>query len=155
MFMHKKNSLKNVRYIILASTLIIAAMSGFSVAHAEQGSYVEAASAGNYTFQRFCSVCHGKDAKGDGLFAPNLDIPTPDLTLLTAANGNVFPWKRIYLSIDGSDKPIAHGTSQMPIWGEMFDMRNWNNEEVNAEVIVRGRIFELLLYLDSIQEPMN
>ncbi len=113
----------------------------------------ETISSGNRTYDRFCSVCHAANAKGNGPFTKNLVVTPPNLTTLAANNGGVFPWMEVYEIIDGDDKMRAHGSSEMPIWGEAFDLRNWGkgyNEY--ADVIVRGRIFELLVYLNYIQE---
>ena len=42
----------------------------------------------------------------------------------------------------------------MPEWNEVFDLRNWDSQDNDefAEEIVYGRIFVLLMYLNSIQE---
>lgn len=120
---------------------------------AESNTYEETISAGNRTFYRFCSVCHGNNAKGNGQYSENLKIIPPDLTLLSHNNNGEFPWIMMYQIIDGKDITIAHGTSEMPIWGELFDLSNWGKGSIeNSQVIVRGRIFELLVYLDYIQE---
>ncbi len=140
--------------IVISMALSMLALSN-PIVYAESDSYVNTVSAGGHTFKRFCSVCHGDDAKGDGSFANNLTIPPPDLTLLSSTNGNEFPWERVFLVVEGKNRLLAHGTSEMPIWGELFDLRYWNNKEENAEVIVRGRIFELLAYLNSIQDQSN
>ena len=107
--------------------------------------------AGNDTFYRFCSVCHGKDAQGNGPFASNLKVPPSDLTILNKKYES-FPWLYLYEVIDGKDID-EHGTKEMPIWGDIFDLSQWPNEYTGfSEVIVRGRIFELLVYLESIQK---
>ena len=65
----------------------------------------------------------------------------------------MFPWLRLYEVIDGKDVIDEHGTREMPIWGDMFDISQWPNQyDGFADVIVRGRIFELLIYLESIQD---
>jgi hypothetical protein len=108
-------------------------------------------SAGSKTFYRFCSVCHGKDAQGDGLYASNLKASPTNLTLLSQRNNGIFPWIELYAIIDGNDLE-EHGNREMPIWGEIFDISQWPNQyDGFSEVIVRGRIFELLVYLESIQ----
>ena len=120
---------------------------------AESDTLEETISSGSRTFQRFCSTCHGADAKGDGPFSANLLTTPPDLTLMSRNNGGTFPWMKTYKAIDGKNIPKAHGSTTMPIWGEMFDLRNWGSGYTEyADVIVRGRIFEVIVYLQYIQE---
>ena len=112
----------------------------------------EVISAGAKTYYRFCSICHGKEAKGDGPFSENIKVSPPDLTVLSANNGGIFPWLSLYEIIDGQNVSTAHGTKEMPIWGEMFDLNQWSSSNIeNASTIVHGRIFELMMYLKSIQ----
>ena len=120
---------------------------------AEWDQRLAAIEAGSKTYYRFCSICHGVTAKGDGLFRENLVTMPPDLTLLAQANNGDFPWLELYEVIDGNSTHRAHGTSEMPIWGNQFNLRNWaSGQSEFADVIVRGRIFELLVYLQSIQQ---
>jgi len=125
----------------------------FAMTHADWEGYSEALLSGAKTYFRFCSVCHGENGDGNGFYAANLTTPPPDLRQLLANNNSQFPWKRAYESIDGRSKHMAHGTPEMPVWSELFDLRSWGQEDARfADVIVRGRIFELLLYLESIQD---
>ena len=48
-----------------------------------------------------CVACHGIAGKGDGPVAPILKAQVPDLTLMARNNGGVFPFARVYESIDG------------------------------------------------------
>ena len=124
-----------------------------SFVYAESDTLEETISSGNRMYDRFCSICHGANARGEGPFTSNLVMVPPDLTILSRNNGGTFPWIQTYEVIDGKNKPQAHGSTDMPIWGETFDLRNWGNSYAEyADVIVRGRIFELMVYLQSIQE---
>lgn len=102
--------------------------------------------AGRQRFERNCAICHGFDARGNGPFAELLNVKPPDLTLLSRAQGGDFPFTRIYRRIDGRDLPLAHGTRDMPIWGSRL------KREGGDETWVRGRIFEIMLYLESLQQ---
>lgn len=118
--------------------------------------YEEVVSAGAKTYYRFCSVCHGRNAKGEGSYSENLKVTPPKLTALAADNNGTFPWIQLYEVIDGKDIAKAHGSKEMPIWGDMFDLNQWSSSNIgNANTIVRGRIFELLVYLNSIQEKAD
>jgi len=125
---------------------------------AESSTYEETISAGNRTYDRFCSVCHGADAKGNGMYKENLKVSPSNLTKLSSSNNGTFPWIMMYQIIDGNDISLEHGTNEMPIWGELFNISNWSKGDWNkgytehSVAITRGRIFELLVYLDFIQE---
>ena len=102
--------------------------------------------AGRQRFEMNCAICHGLDARGNGPFAELLNVKPPDLTLLSRAQGGDFPFSRIYRRIDGRDLPLAHGTRSMPIWGQRL------KREGGDETYVRGRLFEIMLYLESLQQ---
>lgn len=108
---------------------------------------------GQQEFMDSCFLCHGENAKGDGPFSSMLTITTADLTKLSKNNGGAFPYKEIYLTIDGTEQIKQHGPRRMPIWGDRFKSTTWFtvNQEY-ADTLVRGKIFELMLYLESIQE---
>ena len=148
--MNDLDSFNFVKCKILLALLIFFTTSSIQ---AEVDSHEEAISAGAKTYYRFCSVCHGKDAKGNGSFSENLKVTPPDLTTLSSSNNGIFPWIHLFEVIDGKDIARAHGTKEMPIWGDLFDLSNWSSHDIeNANTIVRGRIFELLVYLNSVQK---
>ena len=105
-----------------------------------------AVEAGRQRFEYSCAICHGLDARGNGPFAELLNVKPPDLTLLSPAAGADFPFTRVYQRIDGRDLPLAHGTRLMPIWGQRL------KREGGEETYVRGRILEIMLYLESLQQ---
>ena len=108
---------------------------------------------GKQEFQDSCFLCHGDDGKGKGPFASMLVIKTADLTKLSKNNNGAFPFKEVYLSIDGRDQIKQHGPRQMPIWGDRFQATTWASVSTDhASTLVRGKIFELMLYIESIQE---
>jgi mono/diheme cytochrome c family protein len=108
---------------------------------------------GKVQFTDNCALCHGSSAKGDGVFAKLLTIDTPDLTKLKKDNGGFFPYREVYLMIDGREEVLLHGPRYMPIWGDRFNSSTWASvSEEHADTLVRGTIFELLIYLESIQE---
>jgi len=110
--------------------------------------------AGKLQFIDNCALCHGSSAKGDGVFAKLLTIDTPDLTLLKKHNNGYFPYREIYLMVDGREEVLLHGPRYMPIWGDRFKSSTWASvSDDHADTLVRGTIFELLMYLESIQEP--
>ena len=122
--------------------------------HILQAEEIESAEErGKVEFVDSCSLCHGEDAKGNGIFSSMLKVETPDLTQLSRNNGGVFPYREVYFIIDGRDTIKQHGPRHMPIWGDRFKSTTWFTVNQDyAETLVRGTIFELLLYLESIQQ---
>lgn len=43
----------------------------------------------------YCAACHGASGKGDGDMAGVMTIPAPNLTMLSAGNGGVFPMLKV------------------------------------------------------------
>lgn len=134
---------------ILVTTIFGLTFSQTSMAEEE----LDAEAMGQIEFIDSCSLCHGVEANGDGVFANMLTVETPDLTKLKRNNGGTFPYKEVYLIIDGRDEIKQHGPRHMPIWGDRFSTVTWFSVDQDyADTLVRGTIFELLLFLDSIQE---
>jgi mono/diheme cytochrome c family protein len=108
---------------------------------------------GKQEFTFHCASCHGLDARGDGPAADALKSRPPNLRLLSKHNGGTFPEKRVFQIIDGIEAVKAHGTREMPVWGEVFEVQSsnsYNRAETQREV--RERIQRLVDYLKSIQE---
>ena len=109
--------------------------------------------AGSMTFKLKCAACHGEDAKGKSEQEADLDTSVPDLTTISKRNNGHFPVTRIHNIIDGREVLKNHGTRAMPTWGDLFLTDTiWEGCSQVDEQIVRGRILELILYLDSIQQ---
>jgi mono/diheme cytochrome c family protein len=106
---------------------------------------------GHHIYQRMCAVCHGRDSKGNGPYAPMLTRAPPDLTVLSGANNGRFPFDRVFEIISGNELMPGHGTRDMPIWGQEFA----NEAEmlgVESRVLARGRMLELMSYLEHVQQ---
>ena len=109
----------------------------------------EVAAAGKPAYDHHCAVCHGREGKGDGVAANFLTVKPADVTQLSTKNGGQFPFWKIYRVIDGREKITGHGTRDMPIWGAVFRSETTSNSA--AQTQVRGRILELVYYLQAIQ----
>ena len=108
---------------------------------------------GDEEYQNACSLCHGLDAKGSGVYAFMLKERVADLTQIKKRNNGVFPFSKLYRIIDGREEITSHGTRSMPIWGDRYNSEHWINLSPRySETQVRGRIFELLLYIETLQE---
>jgi mono/diheme cytochrome c family protein len=79
-----------------------------------------AASSGGTAYQRFCAVCHGPSARGNGPLASDLRVPVPDLTTIAARSGGKFPAERVQKIITNGENLRGHGTADMPAWGDVF-----------------------------------
>ncbi|MHA6324319.1 c-type cytochrome [Roseivivax sp. CAU 1753] len=113
---------------------------------------------GQGSFMANCAVCHGADGKGNGPFLDFMKNAPSDLTQISERNGGRFPIETVYQIIADTDQQRAHGTSEMPIWGNRF------NADVIAEEgeygtgasglpTAQARILELVYFLATIQEP--
>ena len=56
---------------------------------------------GDLEYQNYCAVCHGVDAKGNGIMRKYLTIAPSDLTQLAKKNNASFPFWQVYRTIDG------------------------------------------------------
>ena len=74
------------------------------------------AAIGAQVFRDHCATCHGLSGRGDGPMVSILTIEPPDLTLMAANNGGVFPTEYAVRRTDGRDEVLAHG-GPMPIFG--------------------------------------
>lgn len=136
-----KSMISQLLASLVAGYLCLATM----VAFADQADLIEN---GKDRFMRQCGICHGIDGGGAGAFSELLVVTPPDLTVLAKNNGGHFPFKKIHKIVDGRDLPLAHGSGTMPIWGERYE----HSVPDRNETIIAGRIFELMLFLDSIQK---
>ncbi len=97
-------------------------------------------------YRSYCAVCHGLDGKGNGPAAPALRQRLPDLTLLSKKNGERFPRFHVSNVIMGDEVIAAHGSKEMPMWGDVFrDLKR-------DEAIVKLRAHNLTQYIASLQE---
>ncbi len=121
--------------------------------------------AGKTEYQAGCAACHGIDGKGAGPVSSQIKVPPADLTVLAKKNNGVFPFDSVYQIIDGRKAIAAHGTRDMPIWGDRYSpdttgiLGVWPRSipsdirpTIDPETIVRLRILAVIDYLNRIQE---
>jgi mono/diheme cytochrome c family protein len=108
---------------------------------------------GQVMYKQFCGACHGADARGNGPAASRLKTPPPDLTTLAKRhlgkfpNDGKFPYDYVSSILRFGPGPSAHGSSDMPTWGPIFQLIDKGNERA-----VQQRIKNLCEYLSSLQE---
>lgn len=119
---------------------------------AASGAAAQTADAGKTEYMVACASCHGETGKGQGPMAPVLNIETPGLTGLSKAHDGRFPFQEVFMIVDGRTGVRGHG-GPMPVWGERYkQVAEPLAGTYASELIVRGRILSLVLYLESIQE---
>lgn len=111
--------------------------------------------AGKFEYDNTCAACHGLKGKGDGPVAGELTRRPPDLTILASNNNGVFPFDRVYQIIDGRQEVKAHGSREMPVWGERFNLETSlffeNYPKTDPESAARSRIMALTEYIYRLQ----
>ncbi len=133
-------------FIGLLGAVFAASGQGVPTANKVQTEVPDVAS-GKQTYREYCASCHGEDGKGMGPAAAALKTPPPDLSTLAKRHSGKFPEDYV-TEIVRFGKPLqAHGSSDMPVWGPIF-----NTHDKFDEVAVRRRIKNLCVYLASLQE---
>jgi mono/diheme cytochrome c family protein len=97
-------------------------------------------------FQAYCAACHGKQARGDGPAAPALKAAPADLTRISARNGGKFPVTKVRRYIEGLDELPAHGSRDMPVWGQI--LRGVSGSTAGVQL----RVEALTKYIESLQQ---
>ena len=108
--------------------------------------FVPPSMSGRDIFRYYCATCHGRDARGNGPTASALKKPPANLTNLAANNHGQFPVERVKAFVTkGGTEPPAHGSSDMPVWGPIFQSFD------TSDAIAQARINNVVAYLESIQ----
>ena len=136
------NSRKLMLSVLLASSFL---SSGSAVAEDEL--------IGSAEFLNSCASCHGVGAKGDGNLAAYLNIKPTDLTMLTKTNDGVYPFLKVFQTIDGRSATAGHGDRLMPVWGDRYSTDVGDKYgPFGGEAAVRARVLELVYYIQNMQQ---
>jgi len=110
---------------------------------------------GQLEYREFCASCHGLSGKGNGPVAASLSRSPGDLTQLSKKYDGKFPAQRVYQVIDGRDRVSSHGSREMPVWGNVFRLRenslSGGGPPLTDEEI-RARIKPIVEYVRSLQQ---
>ena len=111
-----------IRYVLVtvASVVLFAGAAGAQTKVEKGPIKPTLASDPKAMFDTYCAVCHGKEGKGDGPAAKSLAKVPADLTKIAARNNGTFPETRVRRYIEGLDEVAAHGSRDMPMWGDLF-----------------------------------
>ena len=111
---------------------------------------------GKAEYEQKCTICHGPLGKGDGAYSVMLKKPATDLTTLSRKNAGVFPFARVFETIEGTHELKAHGTREMPIWGKEYRSSKYYDDylhdpESDRSYFARSRILALTEYIYRLQ----
>ncbi len=110
--------------------------------------------AGRLAYNENCAVCHGAQGTGQDRqpYWNYLNKHIPSLADLSAKNGGLFPFARVYQTIDGRHEQMARGPRDMPIWGVKFKAESVGlNAAYDSEAYARAKILALTEYVYSLQ----
>jgi mono/diheme cytochrome c family protein len=105
---------------------------------------------GQQMYASYCAVCHGVDGTGNGPAGPAKKANPTDLTTLSKQNGGKFPYEQIEAILKFGVANPAHGSAEMPIWGDLF--RTLPGQDSVSNMAVDQRIINLTTYLRQIQK---
>jgi mono/diheme cytochrome c family protein len=104
---------------------------------------------GKQMYTDYCAPCHGADAKGHGPAASAMKTPPANLTVLAKSNGGNYPAAHVSAILLFGEERSAHGSKDMPVWGQLFQSLNWSSS--TKEVEAKQRINKVNEYLQSLQ----
>jgi hypothetical protein len=100
--------------------------------------------AGAELYTLYGATCYGVDGGGDGPATEAMKRRPPSLTTISRRNRGEFPEFRVAHVIDGFEVTSAHGSREMPVWGEFFHGTQRDNTLLKRE-------HNLTEYIRSIQ----
>ena len=104
---------------------------------------------GHRYFIQYCASCHGQDGLGDGPVAKSLSRQPANLRKLGDKYGMPLPAHRIAELIDVRDTVRAHGTRDVPVWGErLYEV----GQGEKGETGIGDVIAKIIAYLNTIQD---
>jgi mono/diheme cytochrome c family protein len=105
---------------------------------------------GKELYLKYCASCHGTQGKADGPVSRDLKVKVPDLTVLRRNNKGAYPVQRVMSSIDGSRVVRAHGTRNMPVWGEVFRQEHEKEKYTELTSLLTAKL--IAEYISTLQK---
>jgi len=140
------SSYARIIFFLLLSILPISIPPGSTLAQ-----QMEVVAGGELEYQTSCAVCHGVDARGQGIMSRHLTMQPANLRHLAQRSGGKFPFWEVYRVIEGRGVVQGHGSRDMPVWGDRF-RADARGDGKSAQIQAAGRILSLVFYLEHIQE---
>lgn len=132
--------------VVVLLTLVVAALDQSQTVIKNVPVKTTSPTSGKEMYTAYCAVCHGQDGKGGGPAASALKVPPIDLTTLAKNNGGKYPDMKVVATIRGENVMPAHGSREMPVWGQLF----WSMSH-GHEGEVQQRVGNLSKYIESLQ----
>jgi mono/diheme cytochrome c family protein len=104
---------------------------------------------GKQMFTDYCAPCHGKDGAGNGPAASAMNKTPANLAMLAKNNGGKYPAAHVAAVLTFGQEKAAHGSKEMPVWGQLFESLNWSSS--TKELEAKQRINRLNGYIESLQ----
>jgi len=125
-----------IRIVFVAAALALISGAAHAQPKIEKGPIkATPASDAQKMFDNYCAVCHGREGRGNGPAAGSLKKAPADLTRIAERNAGSFPDVRVKRYIEGLDEVSAHGTRDMPIWGELFSSLDRNTAQIRVQAL--------------------
>lgn len=104
---------------------------------------------GKDLYMKYCATCHGPSGNGTDGMASRLFTNQPaNLTLLSKENGGKFPMNELMNIVKGDQPIAAHGSREMPVWGEILGRPlsdgMYGQDEADAKIINIGKFLETI-----------
>ena len=100
---------------------------------------------GKEMYLKYCAACHATKQGTSGNRSEG-----SDLTLLRSQNKGAYPLDRVMSSIDGSRAVRAHGTRNMPVWGEVFRQEHEKEKYTELTSLLKAKV--IAEYVDTLQK---
>src|ERR1700739_820904 len=128
-----------MRYFAALTIVLTVALAPGGFAQEKKIKKVEATytrpDSGPEMFRTYCAVCHGEDGKGNGPAASALKTAPADLTALTQKHNGKFPVLEVQQYIRGESASVAHGSRDMPMWGDVL-----KNVSAGGDSVIQIRV---------------
>src|SRR5262245_20964256 len=105
---------------------------------------------GKEMYLKYCASCHGSEGKGGGPVSRDLKVKVPNLTLLRGNNKGAYPLDRVMSSIECSRPVRAHGTRNMPVWGEVFRQEHEKEKYTELTSLLKAKL--IAEYVGTLQK---
>ena len=133
----------------MTKSRIVAAIAAAPLIFIVTTAFADDVSEGRTLYVQYCAACHGEKGDGHGPVAKSLKEPTGDLRRLGERYGTPLPAAQIARFIDGRDYVAAHGSREMPVWGERFE-DIWTAKD-SSQGDMHQRVMKIIAYLQTIQ----
>jgi mono/diheme cytochrome c family protein len=140
--------------IVLTGMLLVGVSRGIPAAQGQEGAQKKnlkkesiassRSESGAQLYRNYCAACHGVEGKGDGQVARFLKGPPADLSTLAQRNDGKYPADRVAATLHNGTDSGVHGTSDMPIWGPVFQSR--------GKDVAQTRIRKVTEFVESLQQ---